>query len=241
MPRNPNKINYSEGWPEGFEAFSQLKDPRGSGKTMHHFGEVIFMAYTAIVCGVSTFELMEEFCESNEEWLKKWLKIPNGTPSNDTFSRVFEAIDPDIFNQCIVQHLKQLGIEVEPQHFAIDGKTLRGSSNSQDKHLHAVSAWACNQGVTIAQTFTSKKSNEITAIPELLKLLNIEDSVITIDAMGTQRDIVELIVDKNADYVLCVKKNQKTLLDEIVDQFEFASKNYNRNKLNKKKLEFTLI
>lgn len=234
MPRNPNKIDYSKGWPEGFEAFSQLEDPRGSGKTRHHFGEVIFMAYTAIVCGVSTFELMEEFCESNEEWFKKWLKLPHGTPSNDTFSRVFEAIDPNVFNQCIVKHLKQFGIEVEPQQFAIDGKTLRGSSNSEDKHLHAVSAWACNQGVTIAQTFTSKKSNEITAIPELLKLLNIENSVITIDAMGTQREIVELIVDKNGDYVLCVKGNQKALLDEIVDQFEFASKNYNRNKLNRK-------
>ena len=234
MPRNPNKIDYSEGWPEGFEAFSRLEDPRGSGKTMHHFGEVIFMAYSAIVCGVSTFELMEEFCESNEEWFRKWLELPNGTPSNDTFSRVFEAIDPNVFNQCIVMHLKQLGIEIEPQQLAIDGKTLRGSSTSQDKHLHAVSAWACSQGVTIAQSFTSKKSNEITAIPELLELLNIKDSVITIDAMGTQREIVELIVDKNGDYVLCVKGNQKTLLNEIVDQFEFASKNYNANKLNKK-------
>ena len=123
---------------------------------------------------------------------------------------------------------------MEAQQFAIDGKTLRGSFHSQDKHLHSVSAWACNQGVTIAQTFTSKKSNEITAIPELLKLLNIQDSVITIDAMGTQRDIVELIVDKNGDYVLCVKGNQKALLDERVDQFEFASKNYNRSKLNRK-------
>ena len=88
--------------------------------------------------------------------------------------------------------------------------------------------------MTIAQTFTSKKSIEIIAIPELLKLLNIQDSVITIDAMGTQRDIVELIVDKNGDYVLCVKGNQKALLDERVDQFEFASKNYNRSKLNRK-------
>ena len=192
------------------------------------------MVFTSILCGVSTFELMEEFCESNEKWFKKWLKLPNGTPSNDTFSRVFEAIEPEAFNECILQHLKHSGIEVEPQQIAIDGKSLRGSSNSQDKHLHAVSAWACDQGLTIAQTFTSKKSNEITAIPQLLELLNIEDCVVTIDAMGTQREIVEHIIDKKADYVLSVKGNQKTLLDEIVDQFEFASKAYNKKKLNPK-------
>ena len=233
MPRNPNKIDYSQGLPEGFEAFSQLEDPRGNGRTRHHFGEIVFMAFTSIVCGVTTFELMEEFCESNEDWFRKWLQLPNGTPSNDTFSRVFEALDPDLFSQCICKHLHQLGINVEPQQLAIDGKALRGSSNTQDKHLHALSAWACDQGVTVAQTFTSKKSNEITAIPELLKLLNIEDSVITIDAMGTQREIVELIIDRNADYVLSVKANQKTLLEEISDHFEFASKSYNRKKFNK--------
>jgi len=240
MPRNPNKIDYSSSFPKGFEAFSQLKDPRGSGRTLHHFGEIVFMAFTAILCGISTFELMEEFCESNTDWFRKWLQLPNGTPSNDTFSRVFEAIEPHLFSECIIHHLHQLDVKVKPQHFAIDGKTLRGSSNSQDRHLHAVSAWACDQGITVAQTFTSKKSNEITAIPELLELLNIENCVISIDAMGTQRDIVDTIIDKNADYVLSVKGNQKSLLDEIADQFEFASKSYNRKKLNKENWSFCL-
>lgn len=234
MPRNPNKTDYTGGFPPFFEAFTILTDPRGSGYTKHHFGEIIFMAFTCILCGVSTYELMEEFCDANKAWFKQWLQLPNGTPSNDTLSRVFEGLRPEEFSQCVINHLQQANIEVTPQQIAIDGKSLRGSSNSQDKRIHAVSAWACDQGLTLAQTYTKEKSNEITAIPELLKLLNIKDCVITIDAMGTQREIASSIIDLGGDYLLSVKGNQKALYDEIHDQFEFASKSYNRKKLNPK-------
>jgi len=232
MPRNPNKIDYSGGFPFFFDAFSIIDDPRGSGPTRHYFGEIVFMAFTSILCGVSTYELMEEFCDANQQWFKQWLKLPNGTPSNDTFARVFEAIEPEQFSKCILTHLHQVGVQIDQQQIAIDGKSLRGSSNSEDKHIHAVSAWACDQGVTIAQTFTKAKSNEITAIPELLKILNIEGCVVTIDAMGTQTEIAKTIIEQGGDYVLSVKGNQKGLLDEIADHFNFVAKSYNRKKLN---------
>ena len=232
MPRNPDKVDYSGGFPPFFHSFEQLEDPRSGGNTKHHFGEIIFMAFTSILCGVSTYELMEEFCEINEHWLRNWLKLPHGTPSNDTFSSVFESIEAEKFAECITLHLEDIGVQFEPQQIAIDGKSLRGSSNTQDRQIHSVSAWACDQGLTVAQTFTREKSNEITAIPKLLNLLNIEGCVVTIDAMGAQADIAQAIIKQRGDYVLSVKGNQKSLLDEISDQFLFASKSYNKGKLN---------
>ena len=234
MPRNPNKINYSKGFPHNLSAFEQLQDPRSGGNTKHHFGVIIAMAFTSLLCGVSCYRLMESFCRANQSWFKKWLSLPNGTPSDDTFSRVFESIDPEYFAQCIIRHLEATGIAIDPQQLAIDGKSLRGSSNTQDNKLHAVSAWACDAGITIAQVFTEEKSNEITAIPELLKQLNIKDSIITIDAMGTQVAIANAIIDGGAHYILSAKKNQPALFEEIHDQFLFASKSYNKNKLNVK-------
>ena len=232
MPRNPDKVDYSGGFPPFFHSFEQLEDPRSGGNTKHHFGEIIFMAFTSILCGVSTYELMEEFCEINEDWLRNWLKLPHGTPSNDTFSRVFESIEAEKFAECITLHLEDIGVQFEPQQIAIDGKSLRGSSNTQDRQIHSVSAWAYDQGLTVAQTFTREKSNEITAIPKLLNLLNIEGCVVTIDAMRAQADIAQAIIKQRGDYVLSVKGNQKSLLDEISDQFLFASKSYNKGKLN---------
>lgn len=232
MPRNPNKINYSEGFPPSFHAFSNLVDPRYGGNTKHHFGEVIFMVFTCILCGISCYEDMEEFCEINQTWFKKWISIPNGIPSYNTFSRIFEAIEPDLFANCITSHLEQSGINLSPKHIAIDGKALRGSSNTQDKHIHAVSAWACDEGITLAQNFVSEKSNEITAIPELLNLLNLKGAVVSIDAMGTQTSIAESIIDNGGDYLLSVKANQKLLFHELEDQFNFAL-----TQLKKKKLD----
>ena len=241
MPRNPNKIDYSNGFPEGFQAFSMLEDPRSGGNTKHHFGAIILMAYTCVLCGVENYEHMEEFCDANEEWFSTWLPLPNGTPCYNTFSRVIEAIEPDCFANCIVAHLDSIGKEQHDKHVAIDGKSLRGSGNKQDKRIHAVSAWACEKGLTLAQTFTSDKSNEITAIPILLEMLNLEGSVVTIDAMGAQQEIAQKICDKGGDYLINVKLNQKTLHDEIVDQFEFAKRQLSgrAKKLNKANWSYT--
>lgn len=222
MPRNPNKIDYSGGFPEGFEVFASISDPRNGGNTRHHFGEILFIAFAAVLCGVRSYELMEEFGELRESWLRKWLKLPHGIPCANTFSRVFQAIEPTAFARCIAEHLARLGFTMEGGQIAIDGKALRGSRSGDTTHLHAVSAWACEAGITLAQAFVGEKTNEITAIPELLEMLNLKGAVVTIDAMGTQRAIAGKIVAKGGDYLLSVKGNQGGLHDEIRDQFDFA-------------------
>jgi len=234
MPRNPNKIDYSQGFPEGFAAFEELEDTRTGGNTKHHFGEIIFMAYTCILCGVKSYELMEEFCWIRRKWFQKHLKLPHGTPSYGTFSRIMEALDPVIFSQCILTHLRLAGVEIADDQVAIDGKALRGSRSKTERHVHAVSAWACESGMTLAQAFVDEKSNEITAIPELLKMLNLKGAVITIDAMGTQREIVDVLVENGADYILCVKGNQGDLHKELIDQFAFAARQIGIEKLSSK-------
>jgi predicted transposase YbfD/YdcC len=232
MPRNPNKTDYSGGFPAGFATFATISDPRDGGHTLHHFGEILFIAFAALLCGVRSYELMEEFAELREDWLRKWLKFPNGIPSYNTFSRVFQAIEPTVFATCIATHLGKLGFAMEGGQIAIDGKALRGSRSGESSHLHAVSAWACDAGVTLAQAFVGEKTNEITAIPELLEMLNLKDAVVTIDAMGTQRAIAEKIISKGGDYVLSVKGNQGRLYDEICDQFDFALHQLDPEKLD---------
>ena len=149
MPRNPSKIDYSRGSPNSIIAFENLIDPRHpTGNLRHHFGEVVFMAFTAIICGVNSYELMEEFCSLRSEWFKKWLKLPNGIPSFNTFSRIFQAIEPNAFAQCIVSHLQNIGYQGIHHHVAIDGKALRGSRDQDNKHVHSVSAWACDERIT---------------------------------------------------------------------------------------------
>ncbi len=167
---------------------------------------------------------MEEYCNLRIEWFKKWLELPNGVPSYNTFSRLFEALDPTVFGQCIVTHLAQTGVTLTDEQIAIDGKALRGSRSNNQSHIHAVSAWACDKGVTLAQSFVAEKSNEITVIPELLDMLNLDGAVVSMDAMGTQTNNAEIITDKNGDYVFCVKANQKSLHQEIIDQFDFAGR-----------------
>lgn len=222
MPRNPNKTDYSGGFPANFDTFATITDPRDGGHTLHHFGEILFIAFAALLCGVKSYELMEEFAELREDWLRKWLKLPNGIPSYNTFSRVFQAIEPTVFASCIATHLGKLGFTMEGRQIAIDGKALRGSRSGETTHLHAVSAWACESGITLAQAFVGEKTNEITAIPQLLEMLNLKGAIVTIDAMGTQRPIAEKIVSKGGDYILSVKGNQGRLHDEVCDHFGFA-------------------
>lgn len=230
MPRNPNRTDYSRGFPKNLTAFEELTDPRHpTGNLRHHFGEVIFMAFVSILCGVNSYELMEEFCHLKEKWFRKHLKLPNGTPSFNTFSRIFQAIEPKQFANCIITHLENIGYEGLNHHIAIDGKAMRGSIDQDHKHIHSVSAWACDEGITLAHCFVSKKSNEITAIPELLAMLDIEGSLVTIDAMGCQTVITTDIIDRGGDYAIAVKDNQKTLRDEIADQFEYATRQHGEN------------
>jgi predicted transposase YbfD/YdcC len=238
MPRNPHKTDYSQGFPEGFDLFSSIDDPRDGGHTLHHFGEILFIAFAGVLCGVRSYELMEEFGELRENWLRKWLKLPNGIPCANTFSRIFQAIEPTEFARCIAEHLARLGFAMEGGQIAIDGKALRGSRSGETTHLHAVSAWACEAGVTLAQAFVGEKTNEITAIPELLEMLNLKGAVVTIDAMGTQRAIAGKIVNKGGHYILSVKGNQGRLHDEIRDQFTFALRQLDPASLDARRWSF---
>jgi len=183
---------------------------------------------------------MEEFCDIRRKWFEKWITLPNGIPCYNTFSRVMESLDPVLFSQCIVTHLSHAGVNIEDEQVAIDGKALRGSRSQEDRHIHAVSAWACESGITLAQAFVDEKSNEITAIPELLKMINLKGAVVTIDAMGTQREIAAQIADGEADYLLSVKGNQGDLHQELIDQFDFAARQLGTGKLAPKNWSYHL-
>jgi predicted transposase YbfD/YdcC len=166
---------------------------------------------------------MVVFAKSKETFLKKFLELPNGIPSKATLNRVFSAIDSEQFESCFIDWVTSIADISRGQIIAIDGKTIRGAkSHGKKSPIHIVSAWACENNLVLGQVKTAEKSNEITAIPELLDLLNIAGNTITIDAMGTRKEIAEKIIDKNADYILAVKANQPQLLEHIEDEFRFS-------------------
>jgi predicted transposase YbfD/YdcC len=233
MPINPDKIDYSKGLPKRLFPFEIIEDPRTGGNTRHHFGEVLFMVVSAMLCGMNTFLEIESFCKYQSKWLRNWITMPHGVPRAQTFSNIFQIIDNKLFNQCLANHVQTLLPDIQQQIIAIDGKKLRGSGCKTEEldASHAVSAWAADSGVTLGQEFVDDKSNEITAIPKLLGMLSIRGHIVTIDAMGTQTAIADRIIEKKADYILAVKGNQKALHDEVIYQFDFASKQLDLNKL----------
>ena len=195
------------------EYFTQVKDPRVERTRWHLLTDIITIAILAVIAGAQGWEDIEEYGINKKEWLETFLELPFGIPSPDTFRRVFEKINPKEFEQCFrrwVQSLvEKLGVEV----VAIDGKTHRGSYDreSQLKALHTVSAWSSEHRLVLGQTKVDCKSNEITAIPALLEMLDVSGCIITIDAMGTQKSIAQKIIAANADYVLSLKDNHPTL------------------------------
>ena len=225
MPRNPNKINYNKGLPKALISFQVIEDPRSGGNKRHHFGAVLFMVVSGVLCGMNTFSDIEEFCKLQLPWLKKWVKIPHGIPRAQTFSNIFAIIDIALFNKCLIDHIGALHPQLQQQLIAIDGKKLRGSHGLTCEASHAVSAWAADSGITLAQEFVKDKSNELTAIPRLLEMLNLEGQIVSIDAVGTHTHIAQAIIDKKADYLLALKGNQGNLHKEAQDQFHYAKRN----------------
>lgn len=223
MPRNPAKIDYSGGLPAGFEQFVIIEDPRSGGHKRHHFGEIIFIAVSALVCGVQSFAGMIEFAHIHRQWLEKWIALPNGIPVKQTIINLFSLLDPVEFSRCIEAHLRDTHPELARQLIAIDGKTIRGSGKTSQEQQHCLSAYAAETGLTLGVEFVQKKSNEIPAIPRLLDQLNVEGHIVSTDAMGTQNAVAAKIRDKKADYLLAVKANQSALHNEIIDQFHFAT------------------
>jgi len=202
--------------------FGQLPDPRIQRNKKHLLIDIIVLSIIAVICGAESWDSIEMFGKSKKDFLSKILKLPNGIPSHDTINRVFSLIRADKFEQQFTQwsqSLKDPGISKEV--ISVDGKTLRGSRDSYHgkSAIHTVNAWANSNGLVLGQFKTAEKSSEITAIPELLKILDIEGCIITIDAMGTQKKIAETIVDQEADYILAVKENQGYLKENVESAF----------------------
>ncbi len=198
--------------------FGCLEDPRVSDRNLRHKLEDIFaIAILATICGADNWVEISNFAESKESWLREFLELPHGIPSHDTFGRVFSLLDAEAFEQCFTEWAHSLPVLIEEgmkkEIIAVDGKTSRGSHNRRKgQHpLHLVSAWACEQGLVLGQVSTHKKSNEIEAIPRLLNMIAIENSIVTIDAMGCQKAIAKQIREQRADYILTLKDNHPSL------------------------------
>ena len=215
------------------ETFGKIEDPRILRTKKHLLIDVIGLTLFAIMAGAQTFDEIELFGSLHEEWLKKYLQLSNGVPSHDTINRVLSLLEPKALEDAFIQWHHQLKGYVKDNVIAIDGKTMKASHQSSKglKALHVLSAYSCANGLSLGQMKVDGKTNEITVIPELLKQLAIEDAIITIDAMGCQKDIATAIVKKNADYILAVKGNQKELYQPIKDVFpiadELGAKYYN--------------
>jgi predicted transposase YbfD/YdcC len=202
--------------------FSQLPDPRIRRNKKHLLIDIIVLSIIAVLCGAESWNSIELFGNSKKNFLSKILKLPNGIPSHDTINRVFSLINPGRFEQLFAQWVQSLiETKIPGEVIAIDGKAMRGSKDSfhEKSPVHLVSAWANSNQLVLGQVKTSEKSNEITAIPELLNLLDIEGCIITIDAMGTQKKIAETIIDKQADYILALKGNQGYLKEDVQNTF----------------------
>jgi len=204
--------------------FATLEDPRVERTKLHPLLSIITIALCAVICGAESWDDIAEFGEATAEWLTSFLDLPHGIPSHDTFNRVFAALDPKQFQACFAAWMTAVAEALPTQVIAVDGKTVRGSHDRANGNaaIHMVSAWASANRLVLAQVKVDSKSNEITAIPELLRALAIDGCIVTIDAMGCQREIAQQIVDQGGDYVLALKDNQETLSHEVVEMFADA-------------------
>jgi len=201
--------------------FAELKDPRINRTKRHLLLDIIGLAISAVIGGAESWVDIERFGKAKLEWLKTFLVLPHGIPSHDTIERLFRRLKPQEFQRCFANWVRALHEELGLKQVAIDGKTLRRSfDRAQEKSaLHLVSAWCTENHLTLGQVAVDAKSNEITAIPELLRMLELSGAVVTIDAMGCQKEIAAQIVEGGAKYVLAVKDNQPNLHEDLQEHF----------------------
>jgi len=206
--------------------FADLPDPRIERTKRHELSDILAIAICGVISGAEHWTEIEEFGEAKESWFRSFLVLPNGIPSHDTFQRVFERLDPAAFGDRFLAWIRTLYKNTGGRVVAIDGKTLRGSANPEEGKaaLHMVSAWVQGNRLLLGQVKTEEKSNEITAIPELLKILDLAGCIVTLDAMGCQKAIARDITARGADYVLGLKGNQSKLQEEVEHFFLCAQR-----------------
>ena len=197
--------------------FRRLQDPRVEGRTKHRLIDLLVMALCGIIANCDDWPDIALFAQQRESWFRRFLALPGGIPSHDTFERVFAALKPRALEACCLAWLRAVAGLAGIEHIAIDGKSLRGSGNSKLGALHDVSAWATQAQVSLGQVAVDGKGNEITAIPKLLELLDLDGALVTIDAIGCQKNIAKKIVSRGGDYALVVKANQERLMEDIQD------------------------
>ena len=209
-----------------FDSLAQINDPRVDRSKRHLLLDILVIAVCATICGAENWEEIEEFGRAKEQWFRQFLELPNGIPSHDTFRRVFLRIKPSEFRQSFLDWVQSVTKLTKGELVNIDGKQLRGTRprHTGKEGLRMVSAWAAENRLVLGQVRTQEKSNEITAIPELLRMLELSGCIVTIDAMGCQKEIAQQIIEQEADYVLSLKGNQGTLHEDIVDYFTWAEK-----------------
>ncbi len=202
--------------------FGELPDPRTGNAKAHIFLDILIIAILAVICGAEGWSDVELFGKNKKDWLKTFLELPKGIPSHDTFGRVFAKIKPEEFQQRFIAWVRAIEKLTAGQVIAVDGKKLRRSHDQRagKEAIYMVSAWATQNQLVLGQTKVADKSSEITAIPELLRLLDVTGCIVTLDALGTQTKIAETIVAGGGDYLLAVKENQGHLFEDIHCLFE---------------------
>jgi predicted transposase YbfD/YdcC len=199
--------------------FAALEDPRIDRTKKHSLNDILVIALCAVLGGADSFDDIEEFGRAKRDWLGRFLELPNGIPSHDTFGRVFAALNPKAFQRCFYSWMNAVCERCGLKRLAVDGKTLKGSHAKGKKGqgcLHTVSVWASEAGLTLGQEAVQADSNEIPAIPRLLATLDLAGAIVTIDAIGCQKEVAQAVRDEGGDYLLAVKENQETLYKDVV-------------------------
>lgn len=212
------------GSPSLLTHMESVEDPRIDRTKQHELLDILVIGICAVICGADGWTGMQSFGLAKEAWLRTFLRLPNGIPSHDTLGRVFARLDPDQFRQSFIGWVQAVSKATKRQTVAVDGKTLRRSHDRRlgKEAIHMVSAWADKNRLVLGQVKVDDKSNEISAIPELLRLLTLDGCIVTVDAMGCQSEIAQKICEKGADYVLAVKENQPSLRRDLEETFAMA-------------------